>query len=267
MPTSAINGVMLRWDQSAAEGVPLVLVHGSLADMDDWLALVPRLSDAFRVVRYDRRGQTGSEAPEGPGSGRDDAAGLAALIEALGAAPAHVIGNSLGGLVALRLACERPELILTLQVHEPPALSLLDPGTPGLEEVGALVSEVGDLLAAGQAEAGARRCVEAMALGPGGWAAAPEEMRQRVVANAPTFLDELRDPEALHVDRDALAQVGLPVFITGGDDSHRAFRAIVDGLAGIMPTAGGTVMPGAGHVPHITHPDAYAALVRKCAGA
>ena len=109
MPTAVFNGVKLYYEE-AGSGQPLVLVHGSWTDLRSWDMVVPSLAERFRVVTYDRRGHSRSERPAGQGSVHEDVADLAAVIESLGLAPAHVIGNSFGGSIVLRLAAERPEL-------------------------------------------------------------------------------------------------------------------------------------------------------------
>jgi pimeloyl-ACP methyl ester carboxylesterase len=109
MPTATVNGVRLSYTIIGDEGPPLVLVHGSWADRGDWELVVPALAEHFRVLTYDRRGHSQSERPPGQGSYDEDAADLAALIEQLDLAPAHVVGLSSGGAIVLRLAARRPE--------------------------------------------------------------------------------------------------------------------------------------------------------------
>jgi len=85
------------------------------------------------------------------GSVHEDVADLAAIIERAGA-PAHVLGNSMGASVSLRLAAARPELLRTLSVHEPPLFDILrdDPKTnPLAEELDARILPVINDLAAG----------------------------------------------------------------------------------------------------------------------
>jgi pimeloyl-ACP methyl ester carboxylesterase len=97
---------------------------------------------------------------------------LAALIESLQLAPAHVVGHSFSGSIALRLAGERPDLIRSLVVHEPPLMNLLTEesnGPVGLQEIKARIAGVVDLLEAGEIEAGVRQFVETIAFGPGAW--------------------------------------------------------------------------------------------------
>ena len=122
MPTATVNGVRLSYTIIGDEGPPLVLVHGSWADGGDWELVVPALAEHFRVLTYDRRGHSQSERPPGQGSLDEDAADLAALIEQLELAPAHVVGHSSGGSIVLRLAARRPELFRSLSVQEPALL-------------------------------------------------------------------------------------------------------------------------------------------------
>lgn len=96
MPTAHVNGIQIHWQIDGAAGHPIVLVHGSWGDHQNWTPVVPALSRSFRVLTYDRRGHSKSERPPGQGSVREDSADLAALLEHLRHSPAHVIGNSFG---------------------------------------------------------------------------------------------------------------------------------------------------------------------------
>lgn len=172
MATATVNGVRLFYQLSGAGETPLVLVHGSWDNHEDWSLLAPHLEDTYRVLAYDRRGHSASERPPGQGSIHEDVADLAELIEHLDLAPAWVVGNSFGASIALRLAAERPELFRGLIGHEPPLLSLLggDPAAaPVLEEVGGRIEAVLELIAAGDHAAAAEQFVEGVALGPGMW--------------------------------------------------------------------------------------------------
>src|SRR5436309_2627253 len=121
-----LNGVDLYFETRGAAGPPVVLVHGSWGDHHNWDAVVPLLARSCRVTTYDRRGHSQSERLAAQGSVRDDARDLAALIEGLGIAPAHVVGNSFGAIVVLDLIIERPDLIASAAVHEPPLIGLLE---------------------------------------------------------------------------------------------------------------------------------------------
>jgi pimeloyl-ACP methyl ester carboxylesterase len=115
-----VNDVELAYEIGGS-GSPLVLVHGSWSDPHGWDRVADGFARDFTVVRYDRRGHSDSE--RAPGTTRDDVRDLAALIEALDVAPAHVIGSSFGGVIAFQLAASSPELLRSLVSHEPPATS------------------------------------------------------------------------------------------------------------------------------------------------
>lgn len=260
MATANVNGVRLSYEVSGTGEVPLVLVHGSWGSHHNWDLVVPRLAESFRVLTYDRRGHSESERPTAQGNVREDVADLAALIEQLKVAPTWVAGNSFGASITLRLAGERPDLLRGIIAHEPPLFSLLvdDPAVaPMLEEVGNRIGGVVERIASGDHAGAAEQFVETVALGPGTWAQLPSDLQQTFIENAPTFLDEASDPEQLAFDLEWIGGFLRPVLLTTGDQSPPTFAPVVAKLAEVLPSAEVVTFPGAGHVPHTTHPDAY----------
>jgi pimeloyl-ACP methyl ester carboxylesterase len=260
MATARVNGVRLFYEVSGDGDPPLVLVHGSWVSHDHWALAAPLLARSFRVVTYDRRGHSRSERPPGRGSVHQDAADLAGLIEHLELGPAWVAGNSFGGTIALRLATERPDLARGVLAHEPPLFALLagDPDlAPILEEVATRVAAVVERLHTGDHAGAAEQFVETVALGPGTWAQLPDQDQQTMIANAPTFLDETGDPDQLTLDLDRLASFPGPALLTVGDHSPPAFAPVVAKLAQALPHARVVPLAGAGHIPHVSHPDPY----------
>ena len=266
MPETEANGVRLYYEIHGG-GEPLVLVHGSWADATRWRFVVPGLAESFRVLVYDRRGHSRSERPNAPGSVDEDGDDLAALLATLDLAPAHVVTNSYGGNIALRLATRRPEIFRSLSCHEPPLFSLLesDPRTQEIRQQGARsLDAVGRLIADGDHEGAARQFVEEVAFGPGAWEnELPPEMRAIFVHNAPTFLDELQDPKQLRIDEDGLSRLELSVRLTQGSESPPTFPAVIDRLMELIPHAHRETIAGAGHVPQLTHPERYVEVVTR----
>jgi pimeloyl-ACP methyl ester carboxylesterase len=249
-------------------GEPLVLVHGSWGDHHNWDPVVPALAQSFRVLAYDRRGHSASERPPGQGSVFEDADDLAGLIDELGLAPAHVAGNSAGAAIVLRAATRRPDVFRSLIVHEPPLFPLLA-GTElegALAEVQRRIDAVVELLDSGDDAAAARLFVETIAFGPGAWEGRlTEEMREVFVRNAPTWHDEVRDPDFLQMDLGALEGFDTPSLLTSGTESAPFFGPVVDILAEHLPGSERVTIAGADHVPHISVPDRYVELVRNFA--
>ena len=267
MPLTSLNGVRIYWEQRGQAGPGVVFVHGSWGDHRNWEPVVPAFARSFRVITYDRRGHSQSERPSGHGRIAEDVADLAALIAASGLAPVHLAGNSGGAVVALKLAASQPHLLASVAVHEPPMFGLV-PDHPVIPAVRERIGAVLELLRRGDMEAGARLFAETIAFGPGMWAQLPEEMRRTFVFNAPTFLDELNEPDetALSVDLDALARFPRPMLLTQGDQSAPFFPVILERIAARLPAARRHTFRGAGHVPHVTAPDDYVKVVGQFLG-
>ena len=263
MSAVRVNGVSLHYELTGS-GEPLVLVHGSWGDHHNWDPVIGALARSFQVLAYDRRGHSRSERPAGQGSVLEDADDLAALIDELGLAPAHVAGNSFGAITALRAATRSPEVFRTLIAHEPPLFPLLA-GTDfegAMVEVSSRIDAVAKLLRDGEDEEAAHLFVDTVAFGPGAWdGQLTPEMRETLVYNAPTFLDELNDPDALQFELDALARFDRPALLTSGTESPPFFGPVVDKVAHRLPRAQRATIEGANHVPHISVPERYVELV------
>ena len=128
MPTRALNGVNLYYEEHGT-GTPILCIHGAGSSALLWAAAVEKLAGVARVIAYDRRGCSRSERPEpyertSVAEHADDAA---ALLDALRAAPAIVIGHSYGGTVATDLALRYPDRVQALVLLEPDASRELAP--------------------------------------------------------------------------------------------------------------------------------------------
>jgi pimeloyl-ACP methyl ester carboxylesterase len=257
-----INGAALDVNESG-EGEPLVLVHGSWADRQAWEFVEGELAKSFRVVSYSRRGHSDSQDGSGVGTRRQDEEDLAALIEERGLAPAHLAANSFGSSTALGLVGRRPELVRSLCAHEPPLLSLIG-DDPMLPQMGEQINAVLTQIEGGDKEGAARDFVE-LALGPGAWQMMRPQDQETMITNAETFLEEQRDPLWASIDLDALASASPPVSLTQGDQSPPFYAAVIAQLAKSLPNAEVMTLQGAGHLPHVTHPDLWVQAVREAA--
>jgi pimeloyl-ACP methyl ester carboxylesterase len=265
MAHMSANNVQLHYEMTG-QGDPLVLVHGGWSDLHNWQSVAPGLARSFQVVAVDRRGHGQSERPRHQGTRRDQEDDLAGLIEGLGRGPAHVAGTSFGGSIAIGLAARRPELVRSVIAHEPPLMSLLagDPDVqPLMEAVQGSVQAVLGRLARGDIEGGARQFVEEVALGPGAWEQLPEPLRETMIDSAPAFVAEQQDANWASLDLAELSRVDLPVLLTQGDQSPPWFAGIVAKLADVVDGAMVWTYRGAGHAPHLTHPDDYLAAVTE----
>ena len=96
------------------EGEPVLLIHGLGSSTDDWAPQVEALRRGFTVVTYDVRGHGKSGKPAGRYTVPQFAADAARLIEHLALGPVHVMGLSMGGMIAFQLAADRPELVRSI---------------------------------------------------------------------------------------------------------------------------------------------------------
>jgi pimeloyl-ACP methyl ester carboxylesterase len=266
MPEATVNGVRLYYELHGS-GEPLALVHGAWTDATTWRLVVPGLAEKFRVLSYDRRGHSRSERPATQGSFDEDGDDLAALLEALGLAPAHVVTNSGGGNIALRLATRRPDLFRSLSCHEPALWGLLEEAPKShemLQQGSRTLEAVGKRIAQGDHEAAARQFVDELAFGPGAWdRELPPASRAIFVQNAPTALDELQGPNPFNIDEDAISRLEIPVRLTNGSESPRVFPRVIDRLVELIPRVARETIAGAGHVPQLTTPHRYVQVTTR----
>ena len=104
------RGARLRY-LAAGAGEPLLLVHGLGGSAGNWVALAPLLLSGRRLLVPELPGHGGSSPLPAASSLKAYADRLALLLEHEGAVPAAVVGHSLGGAIALRLAIRRPETV------------------------------------------------------------------------------------------------------------------------------------------------------------
>jgi pimeloyl-ACP methyl ester carboxylesterase len=118
MPTFMHAGAELHY-QDVGSGEPVLFLHGLGSRGKDWAPQLAEFSRTHRCLTLDARGSGSSrdlEHPRGPFSLKQFAADAAALLRHLGAAPAHVVGLSMGGMTALQLAVDSPEVLRTMTV-------------------------------------------------------------------------------------------------------------------------------------------------------
>jgi pimeloyl-ACP methyl ester carboxylesterase len=108
-----IDGLPIRY-LAAGEGPPLVLLHGAGDNSLDWRWVLPALARKHRVYAPDLPGSPDSARPAADYSPAFFERFVAAFVDALGIGPATFVGNSLGGLIALRLALSEPARVRAL---------------------------------------------------------------------------------------------------------------------------------------------------------
>ena len=122
MSTAKIGDVDLYYEEHGS-GDPLLLIMGLAADSTAWLFQVPAFAEHYRTITFDNRGVGRSAKPAGPYTIAGMAKDAVGLLDTLGVARAHVVGVSMGGMIAQELALHHPErvrgLVLACTFPEP----------------------------------------------------------------------------------------------------------------------------------------------------
>jgi pimeloyl-ACP methyl ester carboxylesterase len=256
------------FDAGKAGAPPMLLIHGLGDEADSWRHVFGPLAEHFRVFAVDL-----------PGFGRSDAAPrytLPALVETLlgwleaqRLPPAVLVGNSLGAVLAQRIALRRPERVAELVLVDGALVTRGMP--PSLAVVAMALPFVGERI-----YTGFRRDPQAAydSLRPyysnlDGMSEADRQfLFQRV--NERVWSDKQREAY-LALFRDltwsalwrqpattpALARLSTPTRLIWGEDDHIVPPSLAKAALAIQPAARLTTIPGAGHLPHQERPEAF----------
>jgi pimeloyl-ACP methyl ester carboxylesterase len=234
----------------AGEGEPLVLLHGFGLDASMWDPQWDALSKRYRTLRYDLRGYGGSSLPAGPYSHLED---FCALTQSLGMYPAHLIGLSMGGRYASRLAAHAPSAVRSLTLVD----SALD---------GHVWSD--EWLARWQAIASAARSDVARAKEL--WLTheifSPARRDASITHSLKIMIERYSGWHFLHRDPGdtpspptslVLSRIATPTLVIVGDQDIRDFQLIARRMADEIPQARLQVLQGAGHMANLEKPDEF----------
>lgn len=259
MPRISANGTELHYEMRGS-GPPLLLIMGASGYGGLFAHLARRLADDFTVVAYDRRGNGRSPRPAGwcdtsPEEQADDAA---ALLEALGLAPAVVFGTSSGGVFALAMAITHPEAVRTAILHEPALFALFD-------EPADVRARVSELIRDGMATGGPRAAFERflrMVAGDANWDALDASDHDRLLAGASTYFEvEVGRFDDYVPGEEFLRAIVVPVQILVSEDSLPEFGQAARRLAARL---GSEITPTPGtHFAYLDHPDELARVVKE----
>ena len=245
------------WVHESGEGPRVVLVHGAMDRAGGMLRVRRELLADHCVVRYDRRGYGRSRAL-GPATTFDqqvdDLAGVVAGRASV------LVGHSFGGVVCLALAERRPDLAPAVLAYEAPRM--WEPWWPGM---GAdLVNrrpglDGGEDLDPGDAaESMLRRLI-----GDDLWERLPARTRAERRAEGPALLADLHTVRPPAPPPFTAAALVMPVLAARGSEARPHHRRATDELARAAPRGELAVIEGAPHGAHLSHPAAFAELVRR----
>jgi len=254
-----LHGARINYERAGA-GLPVIFLHAGLADSRMWGAQADEFAREFDVIRPDTRGFGRSEMPPGRWSAESD---LLALIDALELKPAHLVGCSMGGGIAIDFALLHSERISKLVL-----VGAAVPGTEPDPEDAQLYATAAAARKAKDYEALNDAMLDLFLDGPHrrpGYVAKPirelvHEMNERAVRvdleKSPP--DELVPPAAQR-----LGEISAPTLVVVGALDVRSVLRNADLLASEIPNARKAVIHDAAHLPNMEHPEEFNRLVKE----
>ena len=227
----------------------VLLIHSGGFTSRQWRKLGERLAPRYRVIAPDLLGYGSEPWPVGkPFHFREDVAYLQRMLDE----PAHVVGHSYGGLIAMQLALVAPERVRSLAVYEPVAVGVLDAQADreARDEVGTLGPYEPD--AAGVDEAWLSAFVDWWN-GAGAWQQLGEDTKRAFRSVGWKLSQEVASLVADRTDRATYATITAPTLLLGGERTQMAERRVLDRLAETLPSARLQLFRDLGHMGPITH--------------
>lgn len=247
MPTTDVNGVPIRYEDSGGDGPVVLFSHGFMMDHTMFDQQVEALVPDYRCIRWDERGFGDTPAP-GPFDYWDSAADAMGVLDACGVDDAVLVGMSQGGFLSLRATLANPDRVRALVMIDSAA------DTDDAETIegyhGMLAALTGDDDETWEAVAGG---VAGLILGDADlideWVPKWRARRADTDLNTPGQALLGRDDVS-----DRLGEIACPVLVVHGTDDQAIAPARAEAVAAGVQDARGVVMvDGAAHAPNMSH--------------
>jgi 3-oxoadipate enol-lactonase len=261
MPSVDASGAELHYLR-AGEGEPMLLIQGMSATHLTWgRTFLDELESSFDCIVFDNRGMGLSGRAELPFTIADLAADTAGLLDALELETAHVVGISMGGMIAQELAITHPERVRTLTIG-----ASYCGGPEGVLMTPEDLQLLGTAFASGEADQVFRAMWE-INLSPDFRAddsryAAFTEMASALPAPAPVVMQQMRACGA-HDTHERLGGIDLPTLVIHGDADRLLGYANGREIASLVPGARLETLEGVGHMFWWEQPQRSAELIRE----
>ncbi|MBE7105844.1 2-succinyl-6-hydroxy-2,4-cyclohexadiene-1-carboxylate synthase [Bacillus cereus] len=259
-----LQGVSYEYEV-VGSGEPLLLLHGFTGSMETWRSFIPSWSEQFQVILVDIVGHGKTESPEDVTHYdiQNVALQMKELLDHLHIENAHVLGYSMGGRLAITMACLYPKYVRSL---------LLENCTAGLESANERKErrEKDERLADKIEQEGTRSFVSM-------WENIPlfetqkrlaqnvqEAVRKERLANNPTGLaNSLRGmgTGAQPSWWKDLQNLKIPVLLLNGESDEKFFR-LLKNIEKCIPHANFVKIDGAGHAIHVEQPEKFDTIVK-----
>ena len=253
---ATLNGARIHYEREG-EGLPVIFLHAGIADSRMWGPQMHAFAKHFDCVAPDLRGFGKSELPAEHWLPIAD---VLALIDHLDLKPAHIVGCSIGGGIAIDFALEHAERISKLV--------LVGPGVGGRNFVAKYPELVAEMEEA-EKSGGQRAIVEADARfwldGPRRPAGYVKDPIRKLFFEMDSNFDS--DFESAPIDKidppavDRLDEITAPTLVVVGDEDMPPVFDAVELLMEKVPHARKAVIHDAAHLPNLEHPDEFNRIV------
>lgn len=243
-------------------GVPVLFIHGSLADCRSWEHQQKVVEQSFRFIALNLR-YHGAEVWPDEGTAysvTDHARQVILFIRGLNLGKVHLVGHSYGAEVAMYVALQAQDLLSSVVFHEPPGdFLVIGPDAPAiLDERVKLFAPAKAAATAGRLDEAARLLITAvMNHGPDLWEKASDSSRAIILDNARTLplLFSALPPTPLTCDQ--LNQIKVPVLVINGENTMPYFERVGQRLTVCIESSTRTIIPHTTHASQDQDVDAY----------
>ena len=247
-----VNGVTLNGAMQG-RGAPVVFVHGSGSDHRVWEPQRAAISREFHFVACDQRYfGTGPWPDDGAAfSPRTQIDDLAAIVRALDAGPAHLVGWSMSADAVLGVALEHPALVRSAFLHEPSLRGFeldADEAARVREDFRAAIAPASAALRGGELEAAVRLFLDGVNGLSGAFDALPGWLQRMSTDNARTLPLQLAAPPPPRITSRDLQALEIPVAITCGEQTRNCYRTLARAAVRCLRHARLIEIPGARHL-------------------
>jgi 3-oxoadipate enol-lactonase len=247
--------VRIAWEERG-DGAPLLLIQGLGYGRWSWDPIVPALAERYRVLWFDNRGIGDSDKPEGPYTAQLMAADALQVLDEAGVDRAHVLGVSLGGMIAQEVASGTPERIDKL------ILCCTTPGGEATVPMPQVTVRLFDEAPNLPPEVALRRFVE-NALAADAPAELIQELYDRRMANPPDPAGWQAQAAAGRGFEGVNGAIAAPTLIVTGTEDNVVDPLNSDVLAEHIPGAEVQRIDNAGHLFFWEQPDAFVRIISE----
>jgi pimeloyl-ACP methyl ester carboxylesterase len=245
-------------------GPAMVLVPGSCSTGAAWRPVIASLNGEFRCATTSLPGYGGTaeRRPAGDPSIAHLAEAVERVVRKTGE-PAHLVGHSFGGLVALAVALRKRVRLASITMLEPPAIGLMSAGDEDEHyRAFARMTEVYFTAFRG----GERAAIAAMIDfygGAGTFASWPSRVRDYAMATTAVNITDWASARGLPLSAEVLSAIDIPALVICGETSHPAMRRLCVRVRECIGDARHATVGGAAHFMIVTHPSEVARLIAE----